>query len=250
MTAATKRTYQPIRRDSFDIDDPAIAHVWQPIEGGIKFVSAYLDVFDEWADIIKKRGAQHELSRNCRKVLEKLLLKCTDFNTGICEPCLDTLMKHTRFARATVVRALAKLNEHHFIDWVRRTMPTDNAPGEGPQVRQVSNAYFLDLGRLNTRIKMALRQKLRKRQVKADVPKEARRPIFAGRKARTATTRRERREDLAAALAAAKTPEAKAAVLYPNDPATQAGWVEIHLASQGQGASSGDSLNPSPSIII
>lgn len=244
MTAAARKTYQPVRRDSYDVDDPAIAHAFRPIEGGIKFVSAYLEVFDEWAEFKKQKGAQHDLNRNCRKVLEKLLLKCFDFKTGICEPCLDTLQKHTNFARATVVRCLKKLSEHRFIDWYRRTMPTDNAPGEGPQVRQVSNAYFLDLGRLNTRIKMALRQKLRKKQVKATVPDEPRRPIFAGRKARTAQSRRERWEDRAYRLANADTLEEKAAINHPGDPELQQAW----LAMAREGASSETSLNPSLSI--
>lgn len=242
MSAA--RTFQPVRRDSYDVDDPAIAHAWRPIEGGLKFVDAYLEVFDEWADIKKAKGAQHELSRNVRKVLEKMLLKCTDFRTGICEPCLDTLQRHTRFARATVVRALAILAKHKWVDWYRRTAPTDNAPGEGPRVRQVSNAYFLDLGRLNTRIKMALRQKLRKKQVKTVVPDEPRRSVFAGRKARAATTIRMAREDKAYRLANASSAAEIAAIHYPDDPEKQREYMDM----LGQGASSGTSLNPPCSI--
>jgi hypothetical protein len=230
------------------VEDPR-AQVFRPIEGGFQFVDAYLRVFDEWADVIKKKGSQHELSRNARKVLEKLLLKCTDFKTGISEPCLDTLMTHTRFARATVVRALAMLNKHGFVDWVRRTTPTDNAPGDGPQVRQVSNAYFFDLARLNKRVLMALRQKLRRKSVVIPDNPQPRRPIFGARKARTASMRRERREDLAVALAAARSPAEKAALLYPNDQQMQAEWLSLQASPTGQGASSGSSLNPSPSFI-
>jgi hypothetical protein len=249
MTAATaNRTFQPVRRESYDVDDPR-AQVFAPIEGGIKFVDAYLGVFDEWADVIKKKGAQHELSRNCRKVLEKLLLRCTDFKTGISEPCLDTLMRHTRFARATVVRSLAALAKHGFVDWVRRTTPTDNAPGDGPQVRQVSNAYFFDLARLNKRVLMALRQRLRKQSIVIGDNPQPRRPIFGHRKARTAACRRDRWEDKHVALAAARTLEEKAAILYPDDVGMQAEWLAMSRVSSSSGASSGNSLNPSPSTL-
>ena len=162
--AAIRRTGQPVRRDSYDVDDPR-AQVFRPIEGGMKFVDAYLAVLEEWDNQIKKKGEQHQLGGRCRKVLEVLLRRCTDFRTGVCEPCLDTLMKHTRLARATVVSALRRLSRHGFVNWVRRTIRTDNAIGEGPQVKQASNAYFFDLALLPKRVAMALTAKLRKKAV-------------------------------------------------------------------------------------
>jgi hypothetical protein len=48
-------------------------------------------------------------------------------------------------SRAAVVRALAALREHGFLDWLRRYEPTALVDGPGPRVRQVSNAYRLSL---------------------------------------------------------------------------------------------------------
>jgi len=238
-----QRTFQPVRRESYDVDD-ARAQVFRPIQGGIKFVDVYLEVFDEWADLTKKKGAQHVLNSNCRKVLEKILRKCTDFKTGVCEPCIDTLQRLTRFARATVVRCLAALRREGFLDWIRRTVPTGNAPGDGPQVKQISNAYFFDLTRLHTRVKMAIRQKMRKKQVVLQEEREPRVSFFKGTKSGIARSTHERRGNKAAALANARTPEEKAANLYPGDVGMQRQWLDMFT----QGASSATSLNPPSSI--
>jgi hypothetical protein len=231
------------------VNDPR-AQVFRPIAdgttaGGLKFVDAYLEVFDDWADMIKRKGEQHELTQNCRKVLHRLLTRFTDFKTGICEPCLDTLMAQTRLARATIVRALAMLNKHGFLDWVRRTIRTDLDPGDGPQVKQVSNAYYFDLSRLHKRVLMALRQKMRRKGRPLDeAPPTPRVSIFTRHAASRAATVRGRRDNQAAGLASATSYAEKAALLYPGRPDEQAAW----LAMLGAAASSEGSLNPSGSI--
>lgn len=244
MSPEIRRTDQPVRRDSYDVDDPR-ANVFRQVQGGIAFVDAYLDVFDQWADMIKKKGEQHELNANCRKVLAALLRKCIDFKTGVCEPCIDTLMRLTCLARATIVRALARLAKYRFIDWVRRTVRTDNAPGEGPLVRQVSNAYFLVVDQLPKRVIMALQQKLRKKKVDLKIEPSPRKSHFKGWGERRAKTVRGRRDNLAAALAAAP-PEHRAAILYPDDPEMQREYNDMLLGSR---ASSGSSLNPPSSTL-
>ncbi len=72
------------------------------------------------------------------------LLRLVDYRTGRLDPALTTLMARTRRSRDAVVRALAALRRHGFIDWVRRYIPTGNK-GPGPQVQQTSNAYRLAL---------------------------------------------------------------------------------------------------------
>ena len=75
------------------------------------------------------------------------LYRMVDFKTGRLEPAIDTLCKRVKRARSTVVIYLRKLKEHGFLDWVRRSEPTDNAGEAGPQVRQISNAYGFSLPR-------------------------------------------------------------------------------------------------------
>lgn len=238
-----QRTFQPVRRDSYDVEDPR-AQVFKPIQGGIKFVDAYVATCEEWGDLRKKKGEQHRLSSNVVKVL-RTLFRFTDFATGICEPCLDTLMQKTRLARATVVRALAILADEGFINWIRRTVRTDNDPDEGPAVRQVSNAYFFDLTQLPQRVLKRLNQKLRKSSIVVKPDRESRKPLFAGFKKRRSRLLSHRREEKAAALAAAR-PQDRAAILYPGDAQSQRIHNQMLGFDVGEGASSEASLNPPP----
>lgn len=75
------------------------------------------------------------------EVLE-LLGHLVRHKTGRLEPSLDYLMHKLRRSRAAVVRALAALRAHGFLDWLRRYAPTGQE-GPGPRRRQVSNAYRL-----------------------------------------------------------------------------------------------------------
>ena len=77
------------------------------------------------------------------EVLE-LLGHVVDYRTGRLEPSLAFLMERLKRSRDAVVRALAALREHGFLDWLRRYEPTGRE-GRGPQVRQVSNAYRLTM---------------------------------------------------------------------------------------------------------
>ncbi|RST30178.1 replication protein A [Sphingomonas ginkgonis] len=82
------------------------------------------------------------------EVLKVLLNRFADWKTGRLDPAIDTICDKLRRSRAAVVRALARLKAHGFLDWVRRTEPTDNAGAAGPQVRQITNAYGFDISRL------------------------------------------------------------------------------------------------------
>ena len=233
-TTAPRRTYQPVRRDSYDVDDPR-AQVFRKIEGGMTFVNAYLEVFEEWANTQKEYGKEDRFGLSCRKVLAALLKKCTDFATGICEPCIDTIMRQTLLARATVIRARNILAKAGFLDWIRRTVRTDIAPGEGPQVKQVSNAYFFDLTRLPKRALARLQQKLRRKKVSVQPDREPRKPFFAGRRAGRLRTRR---DEQATALVNATSWAERAAILYPNDQKMQRDYLEMASGDGGKGASS------------
>ncbi|SLK09721.1 helix-turn-helix domain-containing protein [Novosphingobium mathurense] len=96
---------------------------------------------------------------NAKAVLEALL-SVMDGKTGRCDPSLDTIAKRSRLSRRTVVRQLDVLRAQNIINWVRRTVKTGNAPGEGPQRQQTSNSYFIDMLQLPIEIVRTLRQKL------------------------------------------------------------------------------------------
>lgn len=77
------------------------------------------------------------------EILE-FFVNLVDFRTGRLEPSIDTIMSKVRRSRDAVVRALKALRVHGFLDWLRRYEPTGNK-GQGPQVKQASNAYRLSL---------------------------------------------------------------------------------------------------------
>jgi hypothetical protein len=180
--AAVRRTEQPCWRRSYDVDDPR-AQVSRPIgdgteAGALAFIDSFILTMKQWARLTKKRGKPHELSHNMVEIAETLLRRCTSFKTGECRPCLGTIMKLTGFARPTVVRALAKLRQLGFLDWVRRTVKTGNRPGEGPTVLQTSNAYFFDVTKLPMEALRGLRQLLgRQGHQVAEVPRQGSGPV-------------------------------------------------------------------------
>ena len=248
--AALDRRLRPAhkpRRDSFDVNDPR-AQVFRPIDGGIAFVDAYLKVLEEWADMVKLAGEAHRLTANCHRVLAAILKRCTDFKTGICEPSLDTIMKHTRFARATVVSALKRLWSAGFIDWIRRTVPNDSSGGEGPRVLQTSNAYFFDLSRLPERCMKRLKEIMRRKGKDFKGDQTRRRPLFKGVAERRASNTRQRFETKQAAMRDARSPMEQAAVIYPGNLEQQAEHAQMLIDHEAWRASSKASLNP-PSII-
>ena len=79
------------------------------------------------------------------EVLE-LLANLVSHRSGRLEPSLRYLMEKLRRSKDAVVRALSALREHGFLDWLRRHEKVEVLEdATGPRVRQVSNAYRLNL---------------------------------------------------------------------------------------------------------
>jgi hypothetical protein len=78
------------------------------------------------------------------EVLE-LLANLVSHRSGRLEPAITYLMGRLKRSKDAVVRALAALREHGFLDWLRRHEAVELVEGPGPRVRQVSNAYRLSL---------------------------------------------------------------------------------------------------------
>lgn len=92
---------------------------------------------------MKPAGARNgPLGTVALEILE-LLANLVDYRTGRLEPSLDTMMQRLRRSRDAIVRGLAALRSHGFVDWLRRYVESDSAGGKGPQVKQTSNAYRL-----------------------------------------------------------------------------------------------------------
>jgi hypothetical protein len=115
---------------------------WRPFQPKDK--GRYLEAAERFERAGKRPGARSgPLGFVALEVLRELL-RLVDYRTGRLEPAITTLMSKTGRCRDAVVRALAALRRHGFLDWVRRYVPTGQA-GAGPQVKQTSNAYRLSL---------------------------------------------------------------------------------------------------------
>lgn len=78
------------------------------------------------------------------EVLE-FLANIVDFRTGKLEPSISRMMLCLRRSRAAIVRALAALKQHGFLDWIRRYEEAEAEGERGPQIKQARNAYALML---------------------------------------------------------------------------------------------------------
>ncbi|WP_121117727.1 helix-turn-helix domain-containing protein [Croceibacterium ferulae] len=152
-------------RRSYDVADPraqVATTCWQASDGkagAFKFFDVLRKAIWRYSDHVREAGKPQPICANAMRVFEALVSHM-DFTTGRCDPALDTITATCRLSRRTVVRQLEVLRRQRIVDWVRRTVPTGNAPGEGPQRKQTSNAYFIDLARVPVEILRYLRQKL------------------------------------------------------------------------------------------
>lgn len=73
------------------------------------------------------------------------LMRIIDFKTGRLEPSIEYLADRLRRSKSAIHDALVRLREAGFLKWERRFEPLENPDPFGPQVRQISNAYALEL---------------------------------------------------------------------------------------------------------
>jgi hypothetical protein len=137
------------------------------------WIDALLQTAREYDVVHKKPGTRGGLGGPyVITVLEALLGRrgsiTPDFKTGRIDPTYDTLQKVTAFSRSAIARALRLLEEHGFLDWVRRSKPTGNDHEFGPQREQTSNAYFFSLRRLPKAVLRRFLDLVARKRVKAE----------------------------------------------------------------------------------
>jgi len=146
--AKRTRSYQPVRRNSYYANDRRAERIWQRLgsnnRDARRLIAARLKAAEYYNERNKQAGDREGPIGDVGVRLLRELYRIVDFKTGRLEPAIDTLCKRISRARATVVKYLARLKAHGFLDWVRRSETVDN-PGAGPQVRQITNAYGFGL---------------------------------------------------------------------------------------------------------
>lgn len=139
---ALRRTGAPIRRHSRAVGR-CEGGFWRPFRAGD--AGRYMLAAERFDRSGRERGRRNgPLGPVGLEVLRELL-RLIDYRTGRLEPSLQTLMTRLRRSRDAIVRGLASLRAAGFLDWLRRWEPTGAKEGEGPTVKQASNAYRLAL---------------------------------------------------------------------------------------------------------
>lgn len=135
-----RRRGEPVRRHSRLAGREGV--FWRPVSR--RDAQAILHAARRFERVHRQPGSRTgPLGFVALEVLE-LFVNLVDYRSGRLEPALETIMRLCRRSKDAVVRALANLRRHGFLDWLRRYEPTDRE-GAGPQVQQTSNAYRLSL---------------------------------------------------------------------------------------------------------
>lgn len=143
-----RRTGQPVRRNSYHRGERERL-IWRPLgetraearrfKGAVRKAAQRFDHSTKTPET--RMGGVLRLTG---LAVLNALLDIVDDVTGRLEPSIATIADRAKLGVRTVVRALRRLADAGFLDWFRRTEPVDQE-GAGPQVQQITNAYWFAL---------------------------------------------------------------------------------------------------------
>jgi len=138
-----RRTFAPVRRNSRHAGEYEVRRWKQDNVFGAAERRARLKAAKKYDRETKVPGKPWgQLGPNGLQVYEHVL-KARDYKNGRFDQAAQTIANALRISRKTVHAALARLKAVGLLDWQRRTEPIEDPEPFGPQVRQISNAYFL-----------------------------------------------------------------------------------------------------------
>jgi len=142
-----RRTGQPVRRNSYNRGEREHL-IWRSLgetkSDARRFKGALLRAAERLDHQTKEPGTRMGALGLTGRAVLAVLCDIVDDASGRLEPSIATIAEKAALGIRTVVRALRRLNDHGFLSWLRRTEAIDN-DGAGPQVQQVSNAYWFEL---------------------------------------------------------------------------------------------------------
>jgi hypothetical protein len=146
--ANTRRTGQPVRRNSYNRGEREHL-IWRPLgktkADARRFKGALLKAAMKLDHQTKEPGTRMGALGLTGRAVLAALCDIVDDVSGRLEPSIATIADKAKLGIRTVVRALRRLNDHGFLSWMRRTEWTDNDGVAGPQVQQITNAYWFEL---------------------------------------------------------------------------------------------------------
>lgn len=145
--AKQRRTFQPVRRNSYQAGQREKRH-WVPIGSSNrearKLIALRLKAAEQFDRQEKQPGSRNGPLGHIGIEVLRALYSIVNFKTGRLDPSIDHICSKIKRSRAAVVAALARLRQHGFLNWIRRTEKVEN-DGPGPQVKQISNAYWFSM---------------------------------------------------------------------------------------------------------
>jgi DNA-binding Lrp family transcriptional regulator len=89
----------------------------------------------------------------------RFMLRLRNRKTGRLDPSYSWIAEQLGRSRSAVAAALARLKEHGFLDWIRRTRVIEEPRDDGQYVEQISNAYFFSLpGKIAEQVRRMIRR--------------------------------------------------------------------------------------------
>ncbi len=139
-----RRSHQPVRRDS-RMDGDWVNQWYRPMTMReknelVRAARAYDRAMKQPGE---KRGPIGSIGLELLEELAHLAASCR----GRVFPTLSWMQTKLKRSRDTIVDCLRRLSDAGVVSWVRRIQPVDEreAWARGPQVKQTSNAYRLEL---------------------------------------------------------------------------------------------------------
>lgn len=112
-----------MRRNSYRAGEQE-GRFWRPVNPRDKW--AHIRAAEAYDRQRKQPGKRNGPLGHIALELLRELYRIVDYRTGRLDPSIDYLMRQLRRSRAAIVHALARLKDHGFIEWIRRTEPTGN----------------------------------------------------------------------------------------------------------------------------
>jgi hypothetical protein len=139
-----RQTGQPVRRNSRHSGTREVAP-WKVHNLFAKGQNARrLRALEQHARQLREPGRPSPISATVIRIY-RLLLRSRCPQTGRLDLAHATMARMLDLGVRTVQRALARLEAHGWLEWLRRTRPVDDPEPFGQQVEQDTNAYLLTL---------------------------------------------------------------------------------------------------------
>lgn len=167
--ARRPRTGQRVHRNSFHEGEKEVRPWHQHNTFADSEHNARMRAAEEFDDRTKQPGKRNGALGYVALKVYRAMLRLRSRKTGRLDPTYGQLADRLTLSRSAVFRAVQRLKQHGFLDWVRRTRPVDDPEPDGQYNEQISNAYILELrGAAAALVGMILRRPTEKMRQIAD----------------------------------------------------------------------------------